>query len=68
MKKKKTIKNNKTIEERWKEKETTKIVNWITDNLTYKNEFGRIELSISLKQLELLIGFIFVLLEEQRNK
>ncbi len=50
------------------ESKRIKIVNWITDNLTYKNEFGRIELSILLKQLELLIGFIFVLLEEQRNK
>ena len=50
------------------ESKRIKIVNWITDNLTCKNEFGNIELSLSLKQLELLLGFISDLLEEERRK
>ena len=49
------------------ESKRIKIVNWITDNLTYKNEFGNIELSLSLKQLELLLGFISKLLEEEKK-
>jgi hypothetical protein len=67
--KKKVIEGmNEEQAELLEESKRIKIVNWITDNLTCKNEFGNIELSLSLKQLELLLGFISDLLEEERRK